>query len=161
MPYDLGDVAFEGSVPVTEDDVELAATAFGQGDLLLSPLNAAVMAASAAGGTYRSPTLVTSPAQDPQVVTPLDPRAIDELRELMRAVVTEGTGRAVAGVDGPPVAGKTGTAEFSDGTGGEPPSHAWFVGFQGDLAFAVFVEAGEFGGSTAAPIAAEFLNSIR
>ncbi len=161
VPYDLGEVAFEGSVPVTEDDVDLAATAFGQGDLLFSPLNAAVMAATAAGGTYRSPVLVTSPAQDPQTVAPLEPRASDELRDLMRAVVTEGTGRAVAGVDGPPVAGKTGTAEFDDGSGGEPPSHAWFVGFQGDLAFAVFVEGGEFGGSTAAPIAADFLNSIR
>ena len=161
VPYDLGEAAFSGSVPPTETDVDLAATAFGQGRLLVSPLSAAVMAATAAGGEYRSPVLVRSPAQDPQVVTPLDPRAADELRELMRAVVTEGTGRAVAGVDGPPVGGKTGTAEFDDGTPGDPPSHAWFVGFQGDLAFAVFVEAGEFGGSTAAPIAAEFLNSIR
>jgi cell division protein FtsI/penicillin-binding protein 2 len=159
VPYDIGAPAYEGSVPVTEEDVDLAATAFGQGDLLVSPLNAAVMSATAADGTYRSPILVTSPAQDPQVVAPLEPGPADELRELMRAVVTEGTGRAVAGVDGPPVAGKTGTAQF--GGGENPPSHAWFVGFQGDLAFAVFVEAGEFGGSTAAPIAADFLNSIR
>ena len=161
VPYDLGEPAYEGSVPVTPDNVDLAATSFGQGDLLVSPLNAAVMAATAAGGTYRSPQLVTAPAQDPQVVTPLDPGPANELRDLMRAVVTEGTGRAVAGVNGPPVAGKTGTAQFDDGGGGELPSHAWFVGFQGDLAFAVFVEAGEFGGSTAAPIAAEFLDSIR
>lgn len=159
VPYDVGTVAFSGSVPVTEDEVDLAATSFGQGRLLVSPLSAAVMAATAAGGTYRSPVLVTSPAQDPQIVEPLEPRAADSLRELMRAVVTEGTGRAVARVDGPPVSGKTGTAQF--GGGENPPSHAWFVGFQGDLAFAVFVEAGEFGGSTAAPIAAEFLDSIR
>ncbi|MDH3679397.1 MAG: penicillin-binding transpeptidase domain-containing protein [Acidimicrobiia bacterium] len=156
--YDLGEFAFTGSVPVAEDNVDLAAAAFGQGRVLMSPLSAAVMAATAADGTFRSPVLVTSPARSPQVVTPLEPRAADSLQELMRAVVTEGTGRAVAQVVGAPVSGKTGTAEF--GNDNPPKSHAWFVGFQGNLAFAVFVEAGEFGGSTAAPIAADFLNAL-
>ncbi|MEL7155097.1 MAG: penicillin-binding transpeptidase domain-containing protein, partial [Actinomycetota bacterium] len=45
---------------------------------------------------------------------------------------------------GQPVSGKTGTAEFGNQV--PPQSHAWFVGYQGNLAFAVFVEAGEFGG---------------
>ena len=77
---------------------------------------------------------------------------------MMRAVVTQGTGSAVANVAGGPVFGKTGTAEF----GGEVPprTHAWFVGYQGDLAFAVFVEDGGFGGSVAAPLAAQFLNEL-
>ena len=70
----------------------------------------------------------------------------------------DGTGNAVAGVAGGPVSGKTGTAEFGDAV--PPQAHAWFVGFQGDLAFAVFVEAGEFGGATAAPIAGDFLNRL-
>ncbi|MEL7207991.1 MAG: penicillin-binding transpeptidase domain-containing protein, partial [Actinomycetota bacterium] len=48
--------------------------------------------------------------------------------------------RAVAGVPGQPVSGKTGTAEFGNQV--PPQSHAWFVGYQGNLAFAVFVEAG-------------------
>ena len=158
VEYDLGESAFSGSVPINEDEVDLAAAAFGQGRLLMSPLSAAVMAATAAGGTYRSPLLVTSPPRTPQVVEPLEPGAAASLRELMRAVVTEGTGRNVATVAGGPVSGKTGTAEF--GNDNPPRSHAWFVGYQGDIAFAAFVEAGEFGGSTAAPIAAEFLNII-
>jgi len=61
-------------------------------------------------------------------------------------------------VPGDPVHGKTGTAEF--GTEDPPRSHAWFIGFQGDLAFACFVEGGEFGGDTAAPIVARFLTRL-
>ncbi|MGI9596668.1 MAG: penicillin-binding transpeptidase domain-containing protein, partial [Acidimicrobiales bacterium] len=80
------------------------------------------------------------------------------LQQIMRAVVTNGTGRAVAGVAGGPVSGKTGTAEF--GNENPPQAHAWFVGFQGDIAFAVFVEGGEFGGATAAPIAGSFLSQL-
>ncbi len=54
------------------------------------------------------------------------------LRTMMRAVVTSGTA-AGAGLPGG-TAGKTGTAEFADGT------HAWFIGYRDDVAFAVFVQ---------------------
>ncbi|MGF1597086.1 MAG: penicillin-binding transpeptidase domain-containing protein [Acidimicrobiales bacterium] len=156
--YQLGVPVFTGDVPVADGRVDLAASSFGQGRVLFSPFNAAVMAATAAGGTYRSPRLITSPAPPAQAVLDLAPGPAGDLRELMRAVVTEGTGRAVAGAQGGPVSGKTGTAEFGNEV--PPRSHAWFVGFQGDLAFAVFVEGGEFGGATAAPIARDFLDAV-
>jgi len=50
------------------------------------------------------------------------------------------------------------TAEF--GTRQPPQTHAWFVGFRSDLAFAVLVEGGGFGGEVAAPLAARFLQSL-
>jgi cell division protein FtsI/penicillin-binding protein 2 len=78
------------------------------------------------------------------------------LRVLMRQVVTQGTA-APAGLPGK-VGGKTGTAEF--GTGDPLPTHAWFIGFRGDLAFAVVVEDGGVGGRVAAPVAARFLNGL-
>jgi cell division protein FtsI/penicillin-binding protein 2 len=76
----------------------------------------------------------------------------------MRAVVTDGTGTALKGVPGPPVHGKTGTAEF--GTRNPPDTHAWFTGYQDDVAFAVVVEGGGFGAKVAAPIAADFLDRL-
>ena len=45
--------------------------------------------------------------------------------------------------------GKTGTAEF--GNANPPQTHAWFIGYRGNLAFAVIVEGGGVGGRVAAP----------
>ncbi len=153
VEYELGTLAFAGSVPTPGSAVERAATSFGQGQVLVSPLSMAVMAATVAGGVYRPPTLVVGAGSgEPQG---LDPGAVAALREMMTAVVSYGTGQALKGVPGPPVGGKTGTAEF--GSGDPPPTHAWFIGYQGDVAFAVVVDGGGFGGSVAAPIAADFL----
>ncbi|GAA4230151.1 hypothetical protein GCM10022254_24280 [Actinomadura meridiana] len=52
-------------------------------------------------------------------------------------------------------AGKTGTAELGDGQ-----THAWFIGYRGDVAFSVFVEAGGSGPRVAAPLAARFLTAL-
>lgn len=156
--YDLGTAAFSGSVPTPSGSVDFAATSFGQSRILFSPLNAAVMAATAAGGAYRPPLLVLEEGAPAPEAEALDPALAENLRQMMRGVVTNGTGRAVSNVAGGPVSGKTGTAEF--GNADPPEAHAWFIGFQGDIAFAVFVEGGEFGGSTAAPIAADFLNRL-
>jgi len=72
---------------------------------------------------------------------------------MMRAVVTSGTASGVG--FGPGVYGKTGTAEY--GTGPHPQSHGWFIGYRGDIAFAVLVEDGGFGANSAGPIANAFL----
>jgi cell division protein FtsI/penicillin-binding protein 2 len=78
------------------------------------------------------------------------------LRTLMPAVVVEGTASEVAFPSG--TAGKTGTAEF--GSGKKPPSHAWFIGYRGDLAFSMIVEGGGAGPTVAAPIASRFLTAL-
>ncbi len=78
--------------------------------------------------------------------------------DLMRGVVTNGTATVLAGVPGLPVHAKTGTAEF--GTADPPATHAWMIGFQGDVAFAVLVEDGGFGAAAAGPVAAAFLRSL-
>lgn len=163
--------AFTGTVPTAEGPADLASATFGQGRVLVSPLAMAMVGATVADGTWRAPVLVSDPA-DPGASTaagdasattsaqpePIAASSIETLRSLMREVVVSGTGDAVRGVPGAPVSGKTGTAEF--GTDVPPRSHAWFIGFQGDLAFAVFVEGGEFGGETAAPIAADLLTRL-
>ncbi|NAZ88808.1 penicillin-binding transpeptidase domain-containing protein, partial [Kineococcus indalonis] len=84
-----------------------------------------------------------------------DPAVLATVGGLMREVVTSGTATVLAGVPGEPVHAKTGTAEH--GAGDPPPTHAWTIGYQGTLAFAVLVEDGASGGSVAAPLAADFL----
>ena len=68
----------------------------------------------------------------------------------------EGTASEVAFPSG--TAGKTGTAEY--GSGKQPPSHSWFIGYRGDLAFSVIVEGGGAGAKAAAPIASRFLTAL-
>ncbi|HEV2871268.1 MAG TPA: penicillin-binding transpeptidase domain-containing protein, partial [Actinomycetota bacterium] len=153
-----GTPAVTSRVPPPSDRADLAAESFGQGRVTASPLQMALVAATVADGRWRHPTLVTegegsSPAEAPD---PLDGKVAGTLRTLMRQVVTEGTA-APAGLPGK-VAGKTGTAEF--GTGDPLPTHAWFIGFRGDLAFAVVVEDGGVGGRVAAPAAARFLRGL-
>jgi cell division protein FtsI/penicillin-binding protein 2 len=154
--YDLGVDAVGGQVPVTDDAVEHAAQMIGQGKVLSTPLAVAVSAATVADGRLRPPRLLmSSPAAEPG---PALAQAAD-LQVLMRLVVTEGTATVLQGVPGEPVSGKTGTAEF--GTQVPPQTHAWFAGFSGDLAFAVLVEDGGFGGAVAAPLAGELLRALR
>ena len=152
--------AFTGQVPATTDPAELAADAIGQGRVLASPVAMALAAGAVDAGTWRPPVLVTDPtAPSPplaQPAPPLPPGAAGTLAQLMRGVVTGGTGTA-ANVPGAPVFGKTGTAEF--GSAQPPQTHAWFVGYRGDVSFAVLVEGGGVGGEVAAPIAAHFLQA--
>ena len=153
----LGIPAVLGKFSTPHQPVDLAADAFGQGTDLVNPLSQAAEAAAIENGTWRPPQLVTSPApqQSTQPHT-LDPALLNTLRPMMRAVVTRGT---AAGVGLPPgVYGKTGTAEF--GSGPNPPSHAWFIGYRGNLAFAVLVEGGGVGADASAPIANAFLRRI-
>ena len=153
----LGIPAALGRFSTPHQPVDLAADAFGQGTDLVNPLSQAAVAAAIENGTWRPPQLVTSPAP-PQSAQPhkLGAALLGTLRPMMRAVVTRGT---AAGVGFPPgVYGKTGTAEY--GSGANPPSHAWFIGYRGNLAFAVLVEGGGVGADASAPIANAFLRRV-
>jgi hypothetical protein len=144
-----------GSLPPPADTAEAAADAIGQGRVEASPLLMASVAAAVADGTWRQPRLVDCPSC---ASTPLPAAAVSALRQMMRAVVTSGTGSALAGIASPPASAKTGTAEY--GNGNPPATHAWMIGFRGDIAFAVYVETGVSGGQTAGPLAAAFLRAL-
>jgi len=156
---DLGVPVYGGSVPVTESETEHAAGSLGQGKVQASPFAVALASASVAAGRSVQPRLLVNPASpEPKLGEPLPADAVAALRGLMREAVTNGTGSAVLGVAGGDVFGKTGTAEY--GTEVPPRTHAWFTGYQGDVAFAVLVEDGGFGGQVAAPLAARFLEAL-
>jgi cell division protein FtsI/penicillin-binding protein 2 len=158
VDHDLGFPAFFGQVPTPASVTEQAASLIGQGKVLASPMAMAAVAASVAEGTTVVPRLLPDlPAPEADPAAPLTPEEADALRDMMRAVVTEGTARFLQGVPGDPVAAKTGTAEF--GTDTPPDTHAWMIATQGDLAVAVFVEEGQSGSQTAGPILEEFLRA--
>ncbi|WP_433297271.1 penicillin-binding transpeptidase domain-containing protein [Actinoplanes sp. CA-030573] len=157
--WDLGIEAFSGKVSPADSPTELAAAAFGQGATAVSPVAMAGVAASVARGQFKQPKLVIDPA--PAKPAPdgpkLDEGAVTALRAMMREVVTSGTGTALRTVKGAPVYGKTGTAEFDESS---KDTHSWFIGYQGDLAFAVMVQKGGAGADAAVPLVAKFLNAL-
>ena len=157
--WDLGVDAFTGSVPSEGSAVDRAAASIGQGTVLASPASMAVVASTIARGSWVEPHLVTEPAPAAPAGAPApDAARLAVVRDLMRSVATSGTAAALADVPGAPVHAKTGTAEF--GTQDPPQTHAWVIGFQGDLAFAVLVEEGSSGGAAAVPVAEAFLRSL-
>ncbi len=158
--WQVGVPVFTGSVPQSGDAVDNAAAMIGQGEVLASPLAMASIAATVASGQFQQPTLLVDPAPSEPVFQPsaqLDENALDDLRTLMRSVVTEGSGTALRDLPGSPRA-KTGTAEFvEDGT---VRTHAWMIGYRADVAFAVLIEGGGSGGQDAGPVAARFLEAL-
>ena len=114
---------------------EILQTSIGQGTTQITPLhNAMITAAIANGGTLMRPYFLDSVVSaGDETIKKFMPAAYGSLMsaeeaagltELMRAVVTEGTGSAVR-TDAYTVAAKTGSAEFETGK----ETHAWFTGF--------------------------------
>ena len=158
VDHDLGFPAYFGQVPPPAGETEKAADLIGQGKVLASPLAMAAVAASVAAGHAVVPHLVDGIAPPAQPAHPLTGAEAAQLRGLMRAVVTEGSGRFLAGLGGD-IGAKTGTAEYgTPGPGGALPTHTWMIATRGDLAVAVFVETGESGSQTAGPLLEAFLS---
>jgi len=151
---------------------ETISVAIGQGPLNVTPLQMARMAATLANGgrtvtphlAHRGEVREQAAASRLRNETGFTAQTMNALRKAMVGVVKRGTGGRAA-VKGVAVAGKTGTAQFSSRSAGIDADdlplairdHAWFVGFapadDPRIAFAVFIEHGGHGGTTAAPVA--------
>ena len=146
--------------------------AFGQWTMLVTPLQMAMVASTVAnGGVVPRPYVVkkivgpdgsTIRTTKPHTLgRAIKPETAAELTDMMKLVVSGGTGRA-AQIPGIQVAGKTGTAE----TGVDHIYTAWFVSFapadDPQVAVAVVLEKQEngFGGSVSAPIAKQVIEAL-
>lgn len=151
---------FAGLMPVPATDAELAADTMGAGDIRVSPLDMALIAAQVDSGQWHDPSLVTSPADPADPATSsksaVSAQVMTTLRTLMRATVQTGAARQ-ADLSGLPVYGQAGQARFS--LSREQAQASWFVGFRGNVAFAV-LELGKSAGSSAVPLAAQFLHRL-
>jgi peptidoglycan glycosyltransferase len=152
------------------DDLAVGSTAIGQGKVLATALQMALIAAAIGeDGRRPRPTLLKGGETESVQATP--PEVARFVARGMRAVVTEGTGVGAA-IPGVRVAGKTGTAELRSTVSedpvpaepGEPvpqeditDTDAWFAAFaparDPKIAVAVLLIAQGAGGETAAPAA--------
>jgi cell division protein FtsI/penicillin-binding protein 2 len=148
---------FAGSIRSPSGLAELAADTVGNGSVLASPLQMALIAAVVAEGSWHSPSLVTSgpdPAQARKAA--FGAQVVSELRTLMRATVVSGAGKP-ARVAGQAVYGQVGTAELGPARPGKWAS--WFVGFRGGVAFAV-LEVTTAPSTVASGLAGQFLRGF-
>jgi beta-lactamase class D len=125
-----------GRVLPAESTPQQVENAIGQGTVQASPFGLTLMTATVASGAPVTPKLYSNLTT--RVTTGYEappPSVISALRTMMRGAVTSGTASTLAGYG--PVAGKTGTAQYADGTF----SHGWFTGYRDDMAFTVLVEA--------------------
>lgn len=167
IPFDLP--VKNSQFPFKENlgKTDIAAAAIGQGKVLVTPLNMALVASGIAnGGKIVEPILVKEIISKNDKVLKrntteilsqgTDPITANEVKDMMVEVIKSGTGTN-ARIRNVKVAGKTGTAENPSGK-----SHAWFIGFapadEPKVAVAVILEEeGSTGGKSAAPIARDIM----
>ena len=157
---------------------QTANTSIGQGFVLVTPLQMAMVAATVAnGGTAYKPSLIykIQEADGTIVQRPAEIRGnllkdnglredqIELVRRGMWRVVNDPGGTGGRGsIPGISVAGKTGTAQFW--RNGEKDNHTWFVAFapyeNPRIALAVLVQGAKAGGQVPAPIAAKIIEEI-
>ncbi|GAA2050993.1 hypothetical protein GCM10009839_67240 [Catenulispora yoronensis] len=126
-----------------------ARDAFGQGDITMSPLVMASVAATVCAGQFHQPVLV--PGAPTITATPLPAGVSQQLTTLMEGVATSGTAANVfGGLTG--IAAKTGSAESAD-SAKTHTTDSWMVVFDKahDIAFAALVLNGGFGKAAAGP----------
>ncbi len=132
----------------------------GQGEVLATPLQIAVLTAIAANGGYRVIPHLNLESHPQPINLGLKPSTVETLRKALRAVFEFGTGAGL-NVEGLTIAGKSGTGE-------DPPrpTHAWFTCFapyeHPEIVVTAFVEnAGGGGSAIAGPVAMEVLQAYQ
>ncbi len=156
----------ESQIPDSFDDNTLVESCIGQGAVLASPLQMALVTAAVANkGIMMQPYLVDKiSSATGRILQQVQPKplqitagteVVNIVKNAMVATVTGGTAASVA-LPGVQVAAKTGSAQNPAGE-----SHAWLVAFAPaeapQIAVAVVVENAGYGGVAAAPIAREIM----
>ncbi len=176
IPMDVTPSRFPAEGTPGADAAGIARAGIGQGEVKVTPLQMAMVAAAIANdgvqmapytvATIRNPDLdVVRQSEPRRLRTSVSPSTAEQLTQMMVGVVQNGSGKS-AQIPGVQVAGKTGTAE----TGGEAAPHAWFTSFapadDPQVAVAVIVENGgsmgneATGGAIAAPIARAVMEAV-
>ena len=146
---------FAGSIPAPGSQGKLAADLIGTGDVRVSPLGMALAASVVDSGRWHSPSLVTGLADaSASAHLAASAQVLTELRSLMRSAAQSGANRS-ADVGGD-VYGQGGSAPY----GSRGLHVSWFVGYEGDVAFAV-IQLDKSASASASALAGSFLQNIQ
>ena len=126
--------AFSGSVPSATGEANLAAQTIGQGNVRMSLLSMAMVAATVDAGRWHVPQVLQA-SDPPGAGAALDTGVMTTVRGLMRGAVRSGAAQA-ASLPGQQVYGQVGMVHTGSGW------MSWFVGYRGDIAIAV-IETGK------------------
>jgi len=144
--------AFSGSVPDAAGQASLAAQTIGQGNVRMSLLSMAMVAATVDAGRWHVPQVLQAP-DPPAVGAALDISVMNTVRGLMRGAVRSGAAHA-ASQPGRQVYGQVGLLHTGSGW------TSWFVGYRGDIAIAA-IETGKTPELSAAALAGAFFAAAR
>lgn len=154
----VGTGTTDGSIPGGTGD-EFDSEMIGQGQVQMSTLSMASVAATVADGRFHQPSIL----QDRSMIdkretiptSPLPGYIQGYLKSMMHDTVSFGTAHGIlTGVDAP-YGAKTGSAEESQE--GEP--NGWFTAYSGHVAAAALVIGGGHGGDSAGPIVTDVLRA--
>lgn len=168
-----GFLCTSGSFPKMKDFEKgmLAQSGIGQGYTTVSPMQVALTACAVANnGVIMKPTLISGVKKagsdslesvEPEAwLKSMSPEIASTIKDYMASLVSTNSWEFMNGLS---VAGKTGTADHKDRTGGLATPHSWFVGFapveNPKVVVVVLAENGHWGSKTAAPIAASIFRA--
>jgi cell division protein FtsI/penicillin-binding protein 2 len=144
--------AFSGAVPLAAGDANLASQTIGQGNVRMSLLSMAMVAATVDEGRWHVPQVLQG-ADPPSAGAVLDTGVLNVVRGLMRGAVRSGAAQA-ASLPGRQVYGQIGMVRTGSGW------LSWFVGYRGDIAIAA-IESGKTPQLSAAALAGAFFSAAR
>lgn len=168
LPLDLLYARSSSNVSENMADEDMIQTSIGQGKTQITPIHLNMITAAIANdGVLMKPYIIDRVENDAGSVVKsfkassygrlMPEEEAAALRELMTAVVENGTGNKLKGMDYT-AAGKTGSAEYNV----KGDSHAWFTGFapaeDPEVCVTIIVEGAGSGGDYAVPIARRLFN---
>lgn len=169
LPYEMPSAQSHAGLKGADTEARLQ-LAIGQGETTMSPLHLnMITAAIANNGVMMKPYVVdhvqTAEGKLIEQINPVrirqiaEEKTISRMKELMAAVVEEGTASRLSGASYT-AAGKTGSAEYNVKT---KESHAWFTGFapvdDPRICITVIIEGAGSGGGYAVPMARTVLDA--
>lgn len=169
LPMELPVAKSELVLDKDTTDSDMLQYAIGQGDALITPMHLNLITQAIANeGILMEPMLLDYVTNNQGILVKdfktdeykelMTKEEADVLKELMSAVVTEGTATSL-NQSSYTVAGKTGSAEFKESSS---DSHAWFTGFapvdNPEICITVIVEEGDLGSKVSVPIAKKIMD---